>query len=143
VGADAAPTLADLAKTLPDARLRIRALKGYIRIARQFDMPAAQRVAMCREALAMAGQRPDEQDLVREVMTRNASPEMLALAISYLNDPQVPGMAGVAISIGDKIVGNNPAEVAKAMEPVLQANPRGPLAGRAKALLDQAKAVAK
>ena len=44
---DAGPVLLDLA-TGPEARIKVRALRGYIRLPRQFLMPDAQRVAMCR-----------------------------------------------------------------------------------------------
>jgi hypothetical protein len=59
---DAAPALLDLAKALDDDRLRTRALRGYLRIARQLDMTAAQRLAMCETALAVA--RRDHERLL-------------------------------------------------------------------------------
>jgi hypothetical protein len=52
--ADAAPVLLDLAKTLADGKYRDRALKGYLRIARQLAANEAERIAMCRTALAAA-----------------------------------------------------------------------------------------
>ncbi len=42
--ADAAPVLLDLAKTAPGDKYRVRALRGYIRIARQFALPEPQRL---------------------------------------------------------------------------------------------------
>ena len=63
---DAAPVLLELAKTLGDARLQARALRGYLRIARQLDLPLDRRLAMCEEALQWA-QRKDERQLVAEV----------------------------------------------------------------------------
>ena len=51
---DAAPVLLDLAKTAPDNKYKIRALRGYIRLVRQFTVPDAQRVEMCRAALDAA-----------------------------------------------------------------------------------------
>ena len=45
---DAAPVLLDLAKTAPSDKYQVRALRGYIRLARQFAMPDAQRAEMCR-----------------------------------------------------------------------------------------------
>jgi HEAT repeat protein len=52
--ADAAPVLLDLAETLPDGKFRDRALKGYLRIARQLAANEAERIAMCRTLLAAA-----------------------------------------------------------------------------------------
>ncbi len=63
---DAAPVLLDLAKTLGDVRLRTRTLRGYLRIARQLDLPAERRLAMCEEAF-QAAQRDEEKRLAAEV----------------------------------------------------------------------------
>lgn len=59
--ADAAPVLLDLAKTLPDGKYRDRALKGYLRIARQLAANEAERVAMCRTILGVARDDADRQ----------------------------------------------------------------------------------
>jgi HEAT repeat protein len=52
--ADAAPVLLDLVKTIPEGKYRDRALKGYLRVARQLAADEAQRIEMCRTALAAA-----------------------------------------------------------------------------------------
>jgi hypothetical protein len=59
--ADAAPVLLDLAKTLPAGKFRDRALKGYLRIARQLAANEAERVAMCRTALGLSRDDADRQ----------------------------------------------------------------------------------
>ena len=46
---DAAPVLLDLAKTAPSDKYQVRALRGYIRLARQFAMPDEQRAEMCQK----------------------------------------------------------------------------------------------
>ena len=66
---DAAPILLDLYNTVKDERLKIRAIRAYIRLARQFDMPADRRAAMCRTALETAERDADKQ-LVLEVLLR-------------------------------------------------------------------------
>ena len=40
---DAAPALADLAKSSTDAKYQVRAARAYIRLLRQFPMPIAER----------------------------------------------------------------------------------------------------
>ncbi|MGD0897948.1 MAG: HEAT repeat domain-containing protein [Thermoguttaceae bacterium] len=75
---DAVPVLLDLAKTAADPKFKIRALRGYIRIARQLDVPNDQRLAMCKEALRLAS-RDEERTLVVEVLKRIRSPEAEAL----------------------------------------------------------------
>ncbi len=66
---DAAPLLLDLAKTHPTRKYRVRALRGYIRIARQLKMPKEERIAMCRRAL-VAAERDQEKTLARELLQR-------------------------------------------------------------------------
>src|SRR5690606_26337990 len=52
--ADAAPVLLEQANSDSNEKYQIRALRGYIRIARQFQLPIAERAEMCRNALAAA-----------------------------------------------------------------------------------------
>ena len=137
ITADAAPVLLELAKT-GNEKFKIRCLRGYIRIPRQLDVPLAERVAMCRQALEVA-ERPDEQKLIFEVLRRNPSRESLALAVSCLDKQGLKGLATqTALAIGEKIVATEPAAVAEAMKQVLETSARGKAAERAKALLGQA-----
>ena len=55
---DAAPVLLDLAKTAPSDKYQVRALRGYIRLARQFAMPDVQRAEMCQNALEASAVPP-------------------------------------------------------------------------------------
>ncbi|MGQ0636906.1 MAG: HEAT repeat domain-containing protein [Planctomycetaceae bacterium] len=75
---DAAPVLFELAQTGPE-KYRVRALRGYLRIARQFAMPLADRLEMCERALTVARQ-PAEQRLVLDVLKRYPDVQTLALA---------------------------------------------------------------
>ncbi|TWU33229.1 HEAT repeat domain-containing protein [Novipirellula artificiosorum] len=77
---DAGPVLLDLA-TDPNSSYRVRALRGYLRLPRQFgpEMSDEQRVAMCREGWN-ATQRDAERELVLEVIGRYPSKAMLQLA---------------------------------------------------------------
>ncbi len=83
---DAAPVLLDLAKS--DNRYQGRALRGYIRITRQFTMSEQQRVEMSRNAMAAARQ-PDEQKQVLEVLKRYPNVEMLKLAVEAVQQPEL------------------------------------------------------
>ncbi len=78
--ADAAPVLLDLVKTAPGDKYQGRAIKGYIRIARQFVMPDVQRVDMCQKAMD-ASRNATEKKLVLEVLKRYPSKGSLKLAI--------------------------------------------------------------
>jgi len=138
MSAEAAPVLLDLAKA--DAKYKNRALRGYIRIARQLDVPAAERLAMCREAWQLC-QRDDEKKLVLDALRRYPSAQGLAMVIPHLRNTALKAEAGsAAVSIAEKIVRRNPAAVADAMKQVLDAGADGDVAIRAKALLEQAAA---
>jgi HEAT repeat protein len=89
--ADAAPVLLKLAKA-SDGAFRGRALRGYLRIARQFTMPDAERASMCREALAAAA-NDEERTMVVEILPRNASKAMLEVAREA---EKLPGTAEAA-----------------------------------------------
>ena len=77
---DAAPILLELAKTASSDKYRVRALRGYIRLARQFAMPDGQRAAMCQKALE-ATDRTNEQKLVLAVLERYPSVDTLKVAV--------------------------------------------------------------
>ena len=85
---DAAPVLLDLAKTMPEKKYRVRALRGYIRIARQFVLPGAKRAEMCGKALDAAEQRAEKM-LVLEVLQRYPNGRTLRVAIEARNDPEM------------------------------------------------------
>ena len=136
---DAAPVLLDLAKT-GNSKFRVRALRGYLRIARQLDVPIEGRIAMCREALAVA-QRDDEKALALEVLGRHPSAESLSLVVPYLDNESLKEAASAAaVAIAEKIRDTHPAAVAEAMKKAIEATSDSELAGRAKRLLRRAGA---
>lgn len=79
-GVEAAPVLLSLAKTAPAEKYRVRALRGYIGLARKFAMPEKERARMCKEAVNATG-RTSERKLVLEVMKLHPSTEGLQLVI--------------------------------------------------------------
>ena len=83
--ADAAPVLMKLAKTIDAKKYRVRALRGYIRIARQFVLPIQKRAAMCAEALGAAEQKA-EKTLVLQVLQRYPSRATLRVALQARKD---------------------------------------------------------
>jgi hypothetical protein len=106
IGVDAAPVLLDLAKTAPEEKYRIRALRGYIRLARQFDMPDQQRADICRTALKTA-KRDAEKKLVLEVLERYPTVDMLKVAAEAAKDPALKdAAAGISLVIAQKIGGS-------------------------------------
>lgn len=77
--ADAAPVLLDLATSDAAGPYRGRALKGYLRIARQFALPAAERAEMCRKAMAVADDQADRKAII-EILVRYPHAATLAVA---------------------------------------------------------------
>jgi HEAT repeat protein len=106
---DAAPVLLDLSKSAPGEKYRVRALRGYIRIARQFVMSEQQRCEMCEKALAAATQ-PAEQKLVLEILAqkRYRNLETLRLAakltreLPKLNKEATQTTLVIARELGDE-----------------------------------------
>jgi HEAT repeat protein len=104
-GLDAAPVLLDLAKSAPQAKYQIRALRGYIGLARKFTMPEPQRVQMCRTALDAARQTA-EQKLVLDVLEIHPSIEGLKLAVQAMQVSELKQDATRAmLVIGQKVRG--------------------------------------
>lgn len=85
-GVDAAPVLLDLAKTAPAEKYQVRALRGYIGLARKFAMPEPDRVGMCQKAMDASSQSA-EQKLVLDVLALHPSVEGLTLAIKTMKVP--------------------------------------------------------
>jgi len=85
---DAAPVLLDLAKSAPSEKYQGRALRGYLRLARQFSKSDNERAEMCQQALDASGRTADQQ-LVLSVLERHPSPAGLAVA---LKARQVPAL---------------------------------------------------
>ena len=67
--ADAAPVLYEIAAATPGGKFKTRALRGYLRIARQFTLPDAERAEMCRKAVAIARDEADRK-AVAEILER-------------------------------------------------------------------------
>jgi len=95
--ADAAPVLLDLATTDKAGPYRGRAMKGYLRIARQFALPEAERAEMCRRAMA-AAQDPADRKAVIEILVRYPHAATLAVAQEAVDMPDVAEEARAAVT---------------------------------------------
>jgi len=110
---DAAPVLLELHNAVSEGRLKVRAIRSYIRIARQFDMPAERRAEMCRTAL-QAADRDEDKRLVLEVLLRYPSEEMQAIALEAIKVPALKEQASLVL-MGMASKGINRAELGKAL----------------------------
>ncbi len=135
MSAEAADELLAIAKADPRGKYGIRCLRGYIRIARQLNVPPQQRLAMCKAALDVAV-RDDERALVLDVLQRNPSKATLALACDIMEEHAslVDQAAAAAVAIGETVVQSDAKAVAQAMDRVLSATKSSQIAAKAKAL---------
>ncbi|HET6426440.1 MAG TPA: HEAT repeat domain-containing protein [Planctomycetaceae bacterium] len=112
---DAAPVLLDLAKTASSDKYHVRAVKGYISLARRFaTLPEAQRLEICRNALDVA-RYPADKKLVLDVLKLYPTVESLKLAIKAREIAEIKDdAADAARAIAPKVKGD-PAPVKEIM----------------------------
>ncbi|HUE74193.1 MAG TPA: HEAT repeat domain-containing protein [Pirellulaceae bacterium] len=104
---DAAPVLLEVAKDDKAGRYQVRALRGYIRLVRQFPVSDQQRGEMCQSALD-AATRIEEQKLVMQVLERYPSVDTLRVTVKAAAIPALKDDAGrVALVIAQKIGGQS------------------------------------
>lgn len=120
---DAAPVLLNLAKNAPGEKYQVRAMRGYIRIARQFVMPEAERLVMCQKVIDTA-QQTTEKKLVLEILKRYPSLETLKMAINLNRRPELKDDAmQAALFVAQKLGGQSDevkAQLAKVDLPVVK-----------------------
>jgi HEAT repeat protein len=105
---DAAPMLANLAKSAAEAKYEVRSVRAYIRLVRQFPMADEKRAEMCRTAMAIA-KRDAEKKLVLEVLQRYPSLEGLQLASEAAKTASLkPEATKAVVVIAQKIGGKSP-----------------------------------
>ncbi len=89
---DVAPALIDLARTAPQEKYRIRALRGYLRVIRQMDLPDTDKLTMFRQAIE-AATRSEERLLAIETLGRIPTPEALEEAVKRLEQEELRSSA--------------------------------------------------
>jgi len=144
---EAAPDLLELVRNAATPTDKLLCLRGYLGFAGHSDVPEPERLAMCRHAAGLV-QSNDEKKLLLAALGSIQSPDSLAVIQPYLDDAGVReeagnATAGIAASI---LQGGQAAKLAaKLIEPlekVTRVTTNTQLAGRAKTLLDQARAKA-
>ena len=146
--AEAAPVLLEIAKNDTETKYQIRTLRGYIRIARQLEIPwwtasnaSAVKLTMFRTAMEVA-KRDREKRLALDILTRlPPTPAMLDLATSYLRESALKDAAADAtVKIAAPLIDHEPNDVAAAMQKIVDAGVGGGCAIRAQQILDQVRA---
>jgi hypothetical protein len=133
LSADAAPVLLEVAQG--DGRFANRAMGGYIRIFRQFELPEEERVAMAAKALQVAG-RSNERNAAIEAMTRFPCVGTFDLALDQLDVSGSEAVAAQAVlTIGRTVLDLDPARGKAGLQRLINANISPDVTNSAKALL--------
>jgi HEAT repeat protein len=103
---DAGPVLLGMAKSASSGKYQVRALRGYLRLARQFSMSDGQRAEMCQNALE-AARRPEERQLVLAILERYPNVETLRVAANAARVPELKADAErVSLAMVQKLTGD-------------------------------------
>ena len=136
---DVAPVLLALAQTGHE-NYRVRCLRGYIRVIRQFGLRPNERLQMSRQAFD-AATRDVERNLVLDTLTRFPSAAGLKMITPHLDNPALQAEASkAAVTICEKIVNTDRKAVAAIMPQVVAVISDPELANRAKVLVTRANA---
>jgi HEAT repeat protein len=142
--ADAAPHLLALAKAAGNPNDKTLCLRGFLGFAARPDLPAGERLSMCRKASLLI-ERDDEKRLLLAALGGINSPAALGLIMPYLGEPAVSAeacTATVAIAKNLLKIRDNSKIAAKLVQPlekVAQVSTDADQTRRAKTLLRQAQ----
>lgn len=145
--ADAGPELLAQAQQAADPADKMVALRGYLRLATQAELPTEKRLAWCRAAEKLT-RRPEEKRLLLGALGAIPAPDTVTLIAPHLKDAAVRNEAGAALlNVAERLLkGKNAARVAPALAPLLQqlaAGDNAALAQRARKALAAVRAAGK
>ena len=133
LSADAAPALLQVAQG--NEKFANRALGGYIRIFRQFELPETERVAMADQALKVA-RRSMERNAAIDAMTRFPCVGTFELALDQLDVPGSEATAAKAVlTIGRTVLDLDPETGKAGLKRLIDAPISKSMTDSAKALL--------
>jgi hypothetical protein len=141
---DVVPHLLAVARNAGNPNRNMLALRAYLGWAGRADLPADQRLAVCRDAAQLA-QRIEEKRLLLSAVGNVDSPEAMALIVPYLSEAATKNeAAAAAVAAAERVLkGPDAARVAAQLvgplEKVSQASVAPDLDQRAKAALQQAR----
>ena len=133
LSADVAPVLLEVAQG--DGKFANRALGGYIRVFRQFELPESERVAMATQALKVA-RRSNERIAAIDAMVRFPCVGSFELALDQLNVPgSEPTAAKAILTIGRTVLDLDPETGKAGLKRLIDANVSKDMTDSANALL--------
>lgn len=142
-GVEAAPELLDLAQRAPDASDRSLCLRSYLALASRADLPARDRLSMCRAGRELA-QRPEEKRLLLSALSGLEDREALELIGPLVDDESVKLEAGnAAVAVAEKLIKKKltaaESTILEVLAQVEQLSTSADLQQRARALLEKAR----
>jgi len=124
------PQLIEMARRGEDATLRTLALRSCIQVA-ALESDAARRLSVLQEAIALAG-RVEEKHQALAGVGQVVTPQAIAAALGYLDDPALVNEAGLAaVSVAEKLAGSEPALARETAMKVLARCKEGEIVKRA------------
>jgi HEAT repeat protein len=136
---DAAPVLMEIARVVREEKYKIRALRGYLRIAKQIETRPDARVELCQKILPLC-QRDDEKRLLVTALEPKPTTAGLKLVASLLKQSSLKDEAGrAAVAMAEELIKSDKAVVAEAMQQVIAAGVKPEVTNRARELAEQAK----
>jgi HEAT repeat protein len=141
---DAAPHLLELAKNATNQNDKTLCLRGYLGLASGGDLPAGQRLSMCREVEGLL-ERDDEKRLLLGALGSINTPASVAMIVPYLDSSGTREEASAAIvGIAERLLkGRNSSKFAsrlvEPLEKVAQVSTSANVSRKAKELLKQVK----
>ncbi len=137
--AEAIPDLGKMVQAPPNPKLKILALRGYIRLATLQESPAEAKAAALQQAFAWA-ERDEERRLVLAALGGVPAPGALALAATCIDSASLKEDACLAaVAIAESLVKTHPEQVASSMQKVVEVSGNEDLLKRARESLGQVK----
>lgn len=142
---EVAPDLLELAQSAGDPTLKSLALRSYLTLAGDTEVPARDRLDMCQQAAKLV-EKDDEKRLLLGVLSGMNSPAAVGLIEPFLDQPAIQEEACTAIvGLAEKLLqGKQAAKVAGRLVPPLEkvarVTSKADLAKRATELVNRAKA---
>jgi HEAT repeat protein len=130
---DVGPELLPLCHLLQIPKFKIRALRAYIRVFKQFGLPSEERLQMAREAFALAT-RPEDKVLILHALLSFQNRESMQFALEHIKDPGLEATAAqVAIYISEQV--SDKQAVIDAMRSILDSGAEETYAKQARDIL--------
>lgn len=135
--AEVLPEVLTLARTAPDLKVKIVALRGAIRLIPLQDIAVQEKLAGFKALLPLIT-RNEEKRLLLDALSEVPLPEALAMTTAYLDDSAIKNEACFAvIAIAEKMAPENKVALRQALQKVLAITTNNEVKKRARQVLER------